>query len=194
MIRWNPGKTPCSRLQIMKWPQKWAFRMFLKRPESWFEGNRTNSGRERSRQRSPARPPTTVWLAIGKGAPCTGARLGSFWDTFLMIFLIFRSRESGISWIFENSVNFDALYLRAQEELEARIRCVGKPRRCFKRRNNPIEKIFSHKKSYSSISTHINQKIGFHTPNIMEINQLSTVRDQRQNNQAIMWVFMLIMW
>ena len=33
------------------------------------------------------------------------------------------------------------LYLRA--ELEARIRCVGKPRTRFKRRKNPIGKIFS---------------------------------------------------
>ena len=47
---------------------------------------------------------------------------------------------------FQNSSNFERRYLRAQEELEARTRCVRKPRTRFKRRKNPIEKIFSQKK------------------------------------------------
>ena len=44
-----------------------------------------------------------------------------------------------------NSSKFDRLYLRAQEELEARETCFRKPRTWFKRRKNPIGKIFSQK-------------------------------------------------
>ena len=58
-IHLHPGNSricPQTPLQTIKWPQKWAFRMISKQSEYWFEGNRTNSGRERSRQRYPARP------------------------------------------------------------------------------------------------------------------------------------------
>ena len=79
-------------------------------------------------------------------------------------YLYNRSQISGFS---RNSSNFERRYLRAQEELEARTRCVRKPRTCSKRRKNPVKKIFSRKKSYSSTSTHTKPKIGLHIPTHM---------------------------
>ena len=56
--------------------------------------------------------------------------------------------------IYWNSSIFERRYLRAQEELEARTRCVRKPRTWFQRRNNPIEKYFLRKKLQLDKYTH----------------------------------------
>ena len=53
-------------------------------------------------------------------------------------------------WIFGFAMVVIEAYLRAQGELEARNTCVRQPLRWFKRRKNPIEKIFSQKKVTAS--------------------------------------------
>ena len=81
-----------------------------------------------------------VSLGVGESS-CT-----TFWHTETANFQItmtWRSTEPRISRFSRNSVIFETLYLRAQGELEARETCFRKPRTWFKRRKNPIEKIFS---------------------------------------------------
>ena len=68
-----------------------------------------------------------------------GTTFGGFWRVFC-------TTDLGISRFTRNSPNLEDLYPRAQEELEARKTCVVTPGTWFKRRKNPIEKIFSQKK------------------------------------------------
>ena len=102
--------------------------------------------------------PRSAWASRGKNHRLVTAQTANS--------LTFNGKtvtQTARSGIFRNSSNFERLYLRAQKELEARTTCVGQPWTWFKRRNNFHEKIISQKKSYSSISTHTNPKISFHT-------------------------------
>ena len=71
-----------------------------------------------------------------------------------------------------NPPNFDDLYLRAQEELEARTTCVRKPWTWSWSRIKNSQKYFI-KKSYSSISTHTKPKIHLHHPNRVRFLKIS---------------------
>ena len=79
---------------------------------------------------------------------------------------------SGFPGFSGNSSKFKITYLRAQEELEARKTCVVTPGTWFKRRNNPIEKIFSRSFFYSSITSTAKPAIRLHTP-IRSVSRVS---------------------